>query len=219
MEKVAQYLDQVFYSLPKTEQVLEYRDTLKKQLEVVFRAECAAGKSEDEAMETVVSSAPDYEAICRELDIFARESNCDAMRYDRETRRLNFWTAVAVGLFVLSPFAIIAFAVWRWSFNLPAGIAFLCFAVGIGVGVLIYIGRERKVLKAMTPKGDFGPIHVRSLVFGIILCIFSVFALGVSIWFWEGKARYWECASCLIYVAAGVSMIVYYNLCRKWLKR
>ena len=219
MEKVTQYLDQIFYNLPQNEQVLAYRDTLQKQLEVVFRAECAAGKSEEEAMETVVTSAPDYETVCKELDVFERERNCEAAWYDRETRRLNFWTAIAIGLFVLSPFAIIAFAVWRWTFNLPAGIAFLCFAVGIGVGVLIYTGRERKVLKELSPSGDFGPIHTRYLVFGIILCIFSVFALLVSIRFWEGKARYWECASCLLYAAAGVSMIVYFGLCRKWLKR
>ncbi|MBE6916024.1 MAG: hypothetical protein E7471_05255 [Ruminococcaceae bacterium] len=219
MEKVTQYLDQVFFSLPQTEQVLEYRDTLQKQLEVVFRAECAAGKTEDEAMETVVASAPVYEAICRELDIFERERNCDAKWYDREVRRLHFWTAIAIGLFVLSPFAIIAFAVWRWTFNLPAGLAFLCFAIGIGAGILIYVRRERARLKGMNPQGAFSPIHARYLVFGIILCIFSVFALGVSLSFWEGKARYWECASCLIYAAAGISMIVYFGLCRKWLKR
>ncbi len=219
MEKVAQYLDQVFYNLPKSEQVLEYRDTLQKQLDVVFRAECAAGKSEDDAMETVVSSAPDFETICKELDIFERERNCDAAWFDHETRRLNFWVAIAVGLFVLSPFAIIAFAVWRWTFNLPAGLAFLCFAVGIGVGILIYVGRERALLKKMNPQGEFKPIHARHLVFGILLCVFALVALGVSLVFWEGKARYWESASCLLYAGAGVAMIVYFGLCRKWLGR
>ncbi len=219
MEKVAQYLDQVFYNLPKTEQVCEYRDALQKQLDVVFRAEVAAGKSEEQAMETVVASMPDYELICKELDIFERERNCDAKWYDREVRRLNFWSAIAVGLFVLSPFAIVAFAVWRWTFNLPAGLAFLCFAVGIGVGILIYVGRERALLKNMTPQGMLGPVHTRHLVFGILMCIFSVVALVGSFVLWEGKARYWECASCLIYAGAGVSMIVYYALSRKWLKR
>lgn len=216
---MTQYLDQVFYNLPETEQVSEYRNTLQQQLEVVFRAECAAGKTEEEAMETVVASSPDFEAICKELDIFERERNCDAEWYNHETRRLNFWAAIANGLFVLSPFAIIAFAVWRWTFNLPAGLAFLCFAVGIGAGILIYVRRERARLREMDPQGEFGPIHGRYLIFGIILCIFAVFELVVSIMFWEGRARYWECASSLVFAAAGVSMIVYFGLCRKWLKR
>lgn len=218
VDKVTQYINQIFASLPETEQISAYRETLHKQLDVVFRAECAAGKSEDEAMAVVISSAPDYPVICAELNIFEQETQCDAREYDKQTRWCNFWASVAVGLFVLSPFAIFALAVWRWTYNLAAGIAFFLFSIGIGTGILLYIRRERAYFKAKTPVGTFRKVHVRHLVIGILLCIFAVAALVFSLSVWEGRARYWESANCLLYAGGGVAEIVYYALCRKWLK-
>lgn len=218
VDRVTQYVNQVFASLPKTEEISAYQETLCKQLDVVFRAECAAGKTEDAAMEVVLASAPDYTAICEELQIFEQQVHCDAREYDKQTRWCNFWAAVSIGLFVFSPFAIFALAVWRWTYNLAAGIAFFLFSIGIGTGVLLYTRRERAMLKEKQPAGTFRKVHVRHLVIGVLLCILAVAALVFSLSVWEGRARYWECASSLLYAGTGVAEIVYYALCRKWLK-
>lgn len=218
MEKVAQYLDQVFANLPSNEQSLQYRMDLQKQMDVVFRAECATGKSEDDALMVAIKAAPDYEAICKDLHVFETDVMWSTDRYTKQVYWNSFWFSFALGLMIVSPFGMIALSVWKHAYNLVAGLAVLIFGLGIACGILIYAVREKRALRNKRPKGLQGRAKKRFLILGILFCLIACIGLVFCLAIFEGKALSWECASCLIDAALGVMGISYYAQNKRWLK-
>lgn len=216
--KVAQYLEQIFLNLPKSEEVLRYRENLEQQMEVVFRAECASGKTEEEALRTAIHAAPDYEGICAAIGIFENSEICDAAWYVSQVRWCNFWFSFALGLFVLSPCALIALSVWKYTYNLVAGLAVLIFAFAIGTGILLCVQREKRLLRGKVPNAPVKPVRVRFLFVGIFFFLLAAVVLAVYFTVFEGKALSWECASSLIYIALGVMAVSYFIQGKRWLK-
>ena len=216
---MTQYLDQIFGNFPQTKEVLAYRENLCAQMEVVFNAELASGKTGEEAMSVVISSAPNYEEIYAALNIGEISCVCNAEEYRKRVKSCSFWYALAIALFVASPFGMIGLSVWKHMQNLVAGLVILFFSVGVGIGMLIYATREKRILRELKPETSLAPARIWSLIVGILFCALALFELGFCLHVLNGKVLSRECASSLIDLALGVLFLLYYAGQKRWFSR
>ena len=219
MGMVAQYLEQIFANLPQNERNDAYRENLKKQMKVVFNAECASGKTPDEALAVAVAAAPNYEEICAALEVFETAKVLDSVEYEKRARWNSFWFATAIALFVASPVGMIYLSIWKHSYNLVGSIAMLLSFLGVGVGVLAYALREKRALLEFRPKTALNPVRVWSLLLGVFLVIYAGASLYVSFAWMEGKLFSLLCASSLVECALAVLAFLYYGQMKRCFKK
>jgi len=219
VSKVAEYLDQIFAHFPKKAEVVAYKENLCAQMEVVFKAECASGKTEDEALVVAIASAPSYEEIYGTLNIGTLAHECDGLWYRKRVKTVSFWYALAIALFVVSPFGLIGLSVWKHMHHMVAGLVILFFSIAAGVGILVYTRREKNLLREMIPDKALAPARVWGLVLGIFFCLLAVVGLVFSLQTLKGKILSRECASSLIDLAIGVLFLVWYGQQKRWLPR
>ena len=70
MSKVTDYVDNLFYLMPRTDQAAEMRQKLMESAEDKYEALLSWGKNEDEALGIVVSEFGSMEEICEELGVY-----------------------------------------------------------------------------------------------------------------------------------------------------
>ena len=73
METIRTYIDNMFVSLPKTEQVLKAKSDLLDMMEDKYNALKAEGKSENEAVGHVISEFGNIDELTNELGIETEE--------------------------------------------------------------------------------------------------------------------------------------------------
>lgn len=156
MEQIRNYLNSMFATLPNTENVRKAKRELLAMMEDKYRELIAEGKSENEAVGTVIMEFGNLNELSEELGLTSEVEHAAAeiielnrdevVELHRANQKTTIFTALPVAGFILSPSLIILMAAFG-ELDLPkaltdAGVIFgvigLLIIVAIGVGVLIY---------------------------------------------------------------------------------
>jgi hypothetical protein len=107
MDAIKTYLETMFSALPKTAEVLRLKSELSVSMEEKYNELKAAGKSENEAVGTVISEFGNVEELLEEMGLSvagAEErdevylTRDEAMQYLEVTKKSGFWIGVGVWL-------------------------------------------------------------------------------------------------------------------------
>lgn len=152
MEAIRNYVEALFAALPQREDILRLKADMLANLEDKFNALLAEGKSEAEATGVVIASIGSTEDLLRELGLPEKEAAPTensahrpvdpalAEEYRRYQSRKHCMVAVAVALFILSPFSYSLFENILYLGELNN---FLFFAmIAAGVALIILSGRQ-----------------------------------------------------------------------------
>ncbi len=137
MDKIRAYVEQAFEDAPHTKKMGELKEELTANLTDKYQDLIAKGKGETESCNSVISGIGDLS----ELIDSVREPEPLLARNPREQKQRALLTAVAVGLYILSPVVMI---VLGDSFGLEVGALagfFLCIAVATGILIFNYMTR------------------------------------------------------------------------------
>lgn len=163
MSKVTDYVDNLFFLMPRTDAAAEMRQKLMESAEDKYEALRSWGKNEDEALGIVVSEFGSMEEICAELgvapigmDAGSREEQL-ARDYSLLNRRFSRGLGFGIILCVLG---IVACILMDEIYLAPDAISagMLILLGGIGAAVIttasIQYGRGKKLLQMGIPIGD-----------------------------------------------------------------
>lgn len=157
MEAIHNYVEALFAVLPQREDVLRVKDDMLANLEEKFRALLEEGRNEEEATGIVIASIGSGEELREELGLADNASVPDtdakvphsggkavdpaaAEEYRRYQERKHVMIAVAVALFILSPFTCDFF---EETLHYEAFGTFIFFVmIAAGVALCILSGRQ-----------------------------------------------------------------------------
>ena len=157
MEAIRNYLETMFLNLPNTPEVYKAKNELWQMMEDKYTELKAEGKSENEAVGTVISEFGNLDELAKDLGIeqivhSTPVSNAktlpleDVKRYIAEHSKHAFFTALGVMLCILSVCAPILFdgIAGAWNMNEDAmsalGVCLMFVLIAIAVGLFIYSG-------------------------------------------------------------------------------
>ena len=158
MEAIRNYLETMFLNLPNTPEVYKAKNELWQMMEDKYTELKNEGKSENEAVGTVIAEFGNLDELAEDLGIKqfvhqpqqAQTPNAvslsmeDARQFLREHSRHSYFVALSVFLFILSACCPIFFGVaadtsMRNSDVLDAsGVILMFLFIAIGVGMLVY---------------------------------------------------------------------------------
>ena len=163
MSKVSEYVDNLFYLMPRTDAAAEMRLKLMESAEDKYEALLSWGKNEDEALGIVVGDFGSMEEICAELgvepigmDSGAREQQ---MAYDYSLLNRRFSRRLGFGI-ILCVLGIVACVMLEEGFRAADWLSASSFLLlgGLGAAVIttasIQYGRGKKLLKMGFPLGE-----------------------------------------------------------------
>ncbi|MCL2697987.1 MAG: permease prefix domain 1-containing protein [Oscillospiraceae bacterium] len=110
METIKAYLETMFSALPKTEEVLKLKNELLISMEEKYNELKAAGKSENEAVGTVISEFGNIDELTDEMGLPAGEiknedeiylTRDETMHYLAVFKKSGFWIGIGVWLIML----------------------------------------------------------------------------------------------------------------------
>ncbi|KMK77521.1 permease prefix domain 1-containing protein [Alkalihalobacillus pseudalcaliphilus] len=239
MNTIINYLDNMFSSLPKSQQITQLKEELLANMEEKYYELKSAGKSENEAIGVVISEFGNIDEIIEEFDLGLNQSNHEALpllndddvyTYIEDTR--VFQKMIGIGVFL----CIIGSALLTLILQLPLvlsdgtkltiGLTILLVFVAIAVGIFIYSGMKMKEYdfinegqfelstqaKRVLEKGRaaFQPTFVSMIIIGVALCILSPLALILELTLFSNKPVY-GIALLLAMVATAVFIFVYFG--------
>lgn len=156
MSKVTDYIDNLFFLMPRTEAAAEMRLKLIESSEDKYEALRGWGKSEEEALGIVVSEFGSMEEICAELGVAPIGMNAHDVEmqgqqeYAAASKKFALGIASGVLICVLGLVSCVLFSE-IYNFETLAAISFL-FCIGVGAGIIvfssIYYNRVKKMFRA-----------------------------------------------------------------------
>ena len=163
MSKVTDYIDNLFFLMPRTDAAAEMRQKLIESAEDKYDALLSWGKNPDEALGIVVSEFGSMEEICAELgidpigtDTGTREQQL-AYDYSLLNRRFSRGLGFGIILCVLGIVAVILLEeIWRVNDAISASTMLLLFGIGAALitASSIQYARGKKLLAMGFPLGD-----------------------------------------------------------------
>ena len=160
METIKNYLENMFQSLPKTEEILNLKNELLLNMEEKYSELKAEGKTENEAIGIVISEFGNIDELLNEMDINIKESNSDenlpsisleeAEKYILVKKAASFLVGIGVALCILGSGVLILLTqlmddkIIFNSFGKNAKdsipVIFLLLFIAVAVGLFIYSG-------------------------------------------------------------------------------
>ncbi len=143
-EKLRNYIDGLFANAPSTVRAVELKEEMYQNLTDKYNDLISAGKSEESAYNIAIASIGDVESLIAGIGGEKR------MESDSTKKRSALLTAIAIGLYILSPVPVILI-------QNEIGVMLLFLFVAIATGLLIYNGvtRERYVKSDDTMVEEF----------------------------------------------------------------
>ncbi len=197
MDTIKNYLDNMFLSLPVTEEVLKAKEELSQMMEDKYEELIAEGKSKNEAVGVVISEFGNLEEIAEELGIKTTVENADS----RDILPLDMVKAYITGAHkradyisagVLLCICSVVPPIVLEFFNLDGvGAALMFVLIAVAVGFFIMAGAKPDEIKTIE-RGEFS-LGIESaeyvanekrrylstskmmLSIGVALCILCVF--------------------------------------------
>ncbi len=163
MSKVTDYVDNLFFLMPRTDAAAEMRQKLMESAEDKYEALVSWGKNEDEALGIVVSEFGSMEEICAELGVMPIGMGADsreeqlARDYSFLNRRFSQGLGFGIILCVLGLVTCILLEeVWYASDAISAGALLLLggFGAAMITTASIQYARGKKLLQMGIPFGD-----------------------------------------------------------------
>jgi len=208
MDIIKTYLDNIFATLPRTETVLRARNELQASMEEKYRALKAEGKSENEAIGSVIAEFGNIDELIAELGIGPADQTEEEPLLDQTTaaqfQTVNKRSARMIGsgvfciiLGVAAMFLIRSATATGWS-EVARGVASLMpLFVLVAVGVILFVIAGFSLDKYewlkqgfRLPAGlkseleqqqeQYRPTFTALIVVGVGLCILSPTALFLS---------------------------------------
>ncbi|MGL4335882.1 MAG: permease prefix domain 1-containing protein [Turicibacter sp.] len=146
MNKISSYVENMFYCLPHTDEVIQVKETMMVNMEDKYTSLLAQGKTDSEAFLLVVSEFGSMEELCQEMNWNVNSTPTNPspnlkMTEDYEAFRKKFsiGMAIGVGLCIL---ACAVMVLLTEIFNVPESIGttvFLCL-IAIAVIDFVYFG-------------------------------------------------------------------------------
>lgn len=152
-DRIRTYLEHAFANAPNTRRMADLKEELYSNLVEKYNDRLQQGMSEEDAYNTVIRSIGDID----ELIESAREASplTPPSAHVSQARALR--TALAVGLYIMSPFTVMLA-------RGPAGIGLMFSCIAAATGLLIYNGmtRPRYVRADDTIVEEFKEWHVKN---------------------------------------------------------
>lgn len=134
--KIRNYIQRAFEDVPKTKKSTELQEELISNLVEKFNDQLRLGKTEEEAYQIVIAGIGDLSELTEGL----RERHVLSAITPADRKRSAMFTAIAVGLFIISPMMVVLFS----GFGLETvGISMMFISIAVGVGLLIYNGASK----------------------------------------------------------------------------
>ena len=163
MSKVTDYVDNLFFLMPRTDAAAEMRQKLMESAEDKYEALVSWGKNEDEALGIVVSEFGSMEEICAELGVMPIGMGADSREeqlvrdYSFLNRRFSQGLGFGIILCVLGLVACILLEEMFFASDAISAGALLLLG-GIGAAMIttasIQYARGKKLLQMGIPFGD-----------------------------------------------------------------
>lgn len=244
METIRNYLEAMFANLPNTPEVLHAKNELWQMMEDKYNELIADGKSDNEAVGTVIAEFGNLDEISEDLgiqnivskkeDITRRHVSMEEIkRYMHEHINYAYKLALGVFLCIISPAGVILSDALNISYAF--GILFLMGSIAAAVALFVYssiVMHRWDFLKKELCTIDFAtvnyvheqkerylPTYALFMTIGIALCIVS-FVPGVvidelDISFHKFNISDLSVVLLFLFVAIGVFMIVLCNSVNK----
>ena len=160
MSKVTEYIDNLFYLMPRTDAAAEMRQKLIESSEDKYEALLSWGRSEEEALGIVVGEFGSMEEICEELGINPMGSGTNLnpaqemhLEYAELGRKFAIGLSVGIIFCILGLLGCIFFSEVFWSDMLAVTSLFLLG--GVGAVIIVYsalaYGRNKRLLQLGIP--------------------------------------------------------------------
>lgn len=157
MDTIRMYLDNMFFKLPRTEEVLKAKQELLSMMEDKYYELIKEGKTENEAVGIVIAEFGNLEELAKELGITDTVNHVaeyqkgrfvdweEAGGFMKASGKSAFGIALGVMLCIWSPMLIVmndelSHWVFGAKFREAASMAFLFLLIAIAVGLFIYSG-------------------------------------------------------------------------------
>lgn len=154
METITAYLDNLFATLPKTEEILHLKDEMLSNMEERYYELKQDGKSENEAIGIVISEFGNIDELLESLGIDPREASQEGYQVSREEAEAYLymkgaagkWVGLGVLLCITGPALLIfllglsqlpIFPLSEYAATM-IGLPLLLICVAAGVGLFIY---------------------------------------------------------------------------------
>ncbi len=165
MEAIRSYIDNVFANLPKTKEVLRAKEEMLANMEEKYLAYKDEGRSENEAVGSVISEFGNMDELLTEFGIEKPDperthrtvSQQEAMEWLDLKRRSGLMTAFGVFLIIAGAAAVVCMnTMGQWgfrNFSLPAntgsavGVVLMLLMVVTAVALFIYSGMRLEKFK------------------------------------------------------------------------
>lgn len=165
MEEIKSYLDKMFTGLPMTDKVRKAKSELLTMMTDKYRELIAEGKSENEALGTVIMEFGNLNELSDELGLTeeirsAEEqtvvlTRADAEAYRRANHKYGLLFGIGAALFILSPIQLIVNGfLGSWdvapilrSLIFTAGFSALLIFIAAGTGLIIYNETQKPKLR------------------------------------------------------------------------
>lgn len=227
----------MFRNLPNTTEVRKAKMELGQMMEDKYTELCQEGKSENEAVGTVISEFGNLEELAESLgikEVVSEEKETprrivvfeEAKQFIRDKIRHAYFISFGVLLCILSPCGCILTDYYAPSLEVVVGCVFLFVAVAIGGGMFVFSGLsmerwefmkkdicsiDMKTAKYVKREQEgFHMIKIGKITIGVILCIISVLPVMV-IGEFEEIEKAWEglgVVFMLVIIAIAVFMFV-----------
>ena len=211
INKMKDYVNQLFEDAPQTKKVLDLKDELTADLIEKYNDLLADGKSEEEAYNMVISGIGDIDDLISQIDGGA-ESGRVSIDDSAERKKNALLVAAAVALYILSIVPVIlADAVL--GFGGDIGVVLMFIFIATATGLLVYRGaskprymkadetlvEEFKEWKSRKSKNQSVRNAISSAFWTSVVAIYLV----VSFWF-----GIWSYSWLIFIIAAAIDQVI-----------
>lgn len=236
METIMNYLETMFLNLPNLPEVRRAKMELGQMMEDKYTELLQEGKSENEAVGTVISEFGNLEELAeslgikevvnKEKEISRRIVTLDETKeFIKDKIRHAHFIAIGVLLCILSPCGCIFFDYYAPSLEVVLGCTFLFVLIAIGVGMFVFSGLsmgkwefmdkepcsiDMKTAEYVRMEQErFRMIKIGKITIGTILCIICVIPIMVISEI-EGTIVDWEgVGTVFMFVAIAIAVFLF----------
>ena len=236
METIKNYLESMFRNLPNTAEVLKAKNELLQMMEDKYAELRREGKSENEAVATVISEFGNLDEVAASLGIKdvigkgeeqqRRSLSLDEVKEFISDRIISILIrAIGIAFFIISPVPTILFCdIIKYE---VLGVVLLFVFIGIGVGMMIIASSRmeqwtfiKKELCSISPattdyiseeKRKFSPYYTGLLIAGLVFCICSPVPSIIIDYMRSRINESWGGLLVLVFVGLGVAFMIYAN--------
>lgn len=201
METIRNYLESMFKNLPQTEAVIKAKYELGQMMEDKYYELIKEGKSESEAVGTVISEFGNLEELAADLgidevfkktqtaNVNRRKITLDEVKSFLQTKKISaILNAIGVALCISCVTGPIITSAFDWSDALGASLMFTIIAIGVGCFIVSktkmeewkFMNEQACTLEGVAvdfvknKKRDFMSTYSILVSVGVLLCVFCI---------------------------------------------